>query len=112
MIEARQLTKRYGIPTTGSCGNWAASSPPSAPSSRPCGPHDIRIRHEGIKRLQHPVVGALELNYQALALPTPSRAAHELSTYTAQPETTHEERLKILVTWSATATAEAAQRSD
>ncbi|MFG3417606.1 helix-turn-helix transcriptional regulator [Micromonospora sp. NPDC049460] len=74
--------------------------------------HDIRIRHEGVKRLQHPVVGALELTYQPLALPTPSRAVHELTVYTAEPGTIHEERLKILATWSATAIVEAAQRSD
>ncbi|WP_244190489.1 hypothetical protein [Streptomyces caeruleatus] len=31
--------------------------------------HDVRIRHEGIKRLQHPEVGLLELTYQSLDLP-------------------------------------------
>jgi transcriptional regulator with XRE-family HTH domain len=72
--------------------------------------HDIRIRHEGIKRLQHPVVGAIALTYQALALPTPSRAVHELSIYTAEPATTNEERMKILATWSATTIAESARR--
>ncbi|MFE9958935.1 hypothetical protein [Micromonospora sp. NPDC005299] len=32
--------------------------------------HDIRIRHQRLKRLQRPVVGALELTYQPLALPS------------------------------------------
>jgi transcriptional regulator with XRE-family HTH domain len=72
--------------------------------------HDIRIRHEGIKRLQHPVVGALALTFQALALPTPSQVVLELSIYTAEPATTDEERMKILATWSATTVAETAQR--
>ncbi len=72
--------------------------------------HDIRIRHEGIKRLRHPVVGALAMTYQSLALPAPSRVATELSVYTAEPDTMNEERLRILATWSATAVAEAGQR--
>ncbi len=72
--------------------------------------HDIRIRHDGIKRLRHPVVGAIELTYQSLALPAPSHAVHELSVYTAQPSTTNEEQMKILATWSATSIAEAARR--
>ncbi|MGC4792287.1 hypothetical protein ACLQ22_31280 [Micromonospora sp. DT178] len=33
--------------------------------------HDIGIRHGGVKRLQHPVVGLLELTCQPFALPTP-----------------------------------------
>ncbi|MCU1531703.1 MAG: transcriptional regulator [Arthrobacter sp.] len=71
--------------------------------------HDIRFRHEGIKRLRHPVVGDLELTYQSLTLPTFPRAIHELSAYTAEPGTTHEERIKLLTSWAATAVAEAAE---
>ncbi|MGW9020850.1 MmyB family transcriptional regulator [Leucobacter chromiiresistens] len=65
--------------------------------------HDIRIRHDGIKRLQHPVVGECELTYQSMALPTPGRARHELSLYTAEPGTAHEERLALLASWRAPA---------
>ncbi|MGW9551846.1 helix-turn-helix domain-containing protein [Citricoccus zhacaiensis] len=58
--------------------------------------HDIRIRHEGTKRLQHPEVGSIELTYQSLDLPTTGRAVHDLSLYTAEPGTPHEERLRLL----------------
>ncbi|GAA1329931.1 helix-turn-helix transcriptional regulator [Streptomyces sanglieri] len=34
--------------------------------------HDVRILHVGIKRLQHPAVGPLELTYQSLDLPVRS----------------------------------------
>ena len=61
--------------------------------------HDIRFRHDGIKRLQHPIVGYLELTYQPLALPG---AANEISTYTAEPGTVHEEHIKLLTSWAAT----------
>ena len=73
--------------------------------------HDIRIQHEGIKRLQHPVVGALELTYRSLGLPALPRAAHELSVYTAEPGTTSDERVKLLTSWGATTLPEAARTS-
>ncbi|MHA7264680.1 helix-turn-helix domain-containing protein [Arthrobacter sp. TMN-37] len=65
--------------------------------------HDIRFRHEGVKRLRHPVAGELELTYQSLTLPTFPRAVHSLSVYTAEPGTTHEERLRLLASWAAPA---------
>lgn len=64
--------------------------------------HDVRTRHEGIKRLQHPVVGHLELTYQSAELANPSRAARGLNIYTAEPGTTNEERMKLLASWAAT----------
>ncbi|GAA2310805.1 helix-turn-helix transcriptional regulator [Streptomyces kunmingensis] len=64
--------------------------------------HDVRIRHEGVKRLRHPEVGLLELTYQSLDLPVSHRAVHDLSLYTAEPGSTSEERLKILASLAAT----------
>jgi transcriptional regulator with XRE-family HTH domain len=64
--------------------------------------HDVRIRHDGIKRLQHPEVGRLELTYQSMDLPTPNRTVHDLTLYTAEPGTTSEDRLKVLASWAAT----------
>ncbi|MET9762230.1 helix-turn-helix transcriptional regulator [Streptomyces sp. NPDC006372] len=64
--------------------------------------HDVRIRHEGIKRLQHPEVGLLELTYQSLDLPVSQRAVHDLSLYTAEPGSTSEERLKLLASLAST----------
>nr|WP_199493225.1 hypothetical protein [Marinitenerispora sediminis] len=63
--------------------------------------HDVRVRHEGTKRLQHPEVGQLELTYRSLDLPASQHAVHDLSLYTAEPGTPHEERLKLLASWSA-----------
>ncbi|MEU0236266.1 helix-turn-helix transcriptional regulator [Nocardiopsis sp. NPDC006198] len=67
--------------------------------------HDVRIRHDGVKRLHHPQAGDLELTFRSLDLPTSPRAVHDLSLYTAEPGTPHEERLKLLASWSAPRTA-------
>lgn len=64
--------------------------------------HDVRIRHEGVKRLAHPEVGDLELTYRSLELPVTTRAMHDLSIYTAEPGTTTEDRLKLLASLAAT----------
>ncbi|MCF1593358.1 helix-turn-helix transcriptional regulator [Streptomyces muensis] len=63
--------------------------------------HDVRIRHDGIKRLWHPEVGDLELTYQSLDLPLSHRAMHDLTLYTAEPGTTSEDRLKLLASLAA-----------
>ena len=63
--------------------------------------HNVRIRHDGVKRLRHPEVGALELTYQSLDLPTSLQAVHDLTTYTAEPGTASEDRLKLLASWAA-----------
>ena len=63
--------------------------------------HDVRSRHEGVKRLQHPVVGYLELTYQSADLANPARAARSLNIYTAEPGTSHEQNLQLLASWSA-----------
>ncbi|PXX56526.1 helix-turn-helix protein [Nocardia tenerifensis] len=64
--------------------------------------HDVLIRHDGIKRLQHPDVGHLELTFHDLDLPLPGRTVHNLITYTAEPGSTSEDRLKLLASWSVT----------
>jgi transcriptional regulator with XRE-family HTH domain len=63
--------------------------------------HDVLIRHDGIKRLQHPEVGHLELTFQDLDLPLSRRVVHNLMIYTAEPGTTSEDRLKLLASWAA-----------
>ncbi|MFG2781358.1 helix-turn-helix transcriptional regulator [Streptomyces prunicolor] len=63
--------------------------------------HDVRIRHEGIKRLVHPEVGRLEMTFRSLDLPLPQRAVHDLIIYTAEPGTPSEDRLKLLASWTA-----------
>ncbi len=64
--------------------------------------HDVRLRHDGGKRLWHPQVGELELTYQSLGLPLSGRAAYDLTIYTAEPGSTSEERLKLLASLAAT----------
>lgn len=63
--------------------------------------HDIRSRHDGTKRLQHPAVGEIELSYQSMDLPTGRRAWHDLSFYTAEPGSPSEERMHLLGSLSA-----------
>ncbi|WP_129843738.1 helix-turn-helix transcriptional regulator [Streptomyces sp. RFCAC02] len=64
--------------------------------------HDVLMRHDGVKRLQHPDVGPLEVTFQSLVLPLPGRAVHDLIIYTAEPGTASEDRLKLLTMWAAT----------
>jgi transcriptional regulator with XRE-family HTH domain len=67
--------------------------------------HDVRIRHEGVKRLNHPEVGRLEMTFRDLNLPLPQRAVHDLIIYTAEPGTPSEDRLKLLASWTAPQTS-------
>ena len=64
--------------------------------------HDVLMRHDGVKQLQHPDVGRLELAFQSLDLPLPGSAERELVVYTAEPGTASEDRLKLLAIWAAT----------
>lgn len=63
--------------------------------------HDVRIRHDGVKRLRHPEAGELELTYHSLDLPLSNRAMHDLTIYTAEPGTRSEEQLRLLASWTA-----------
>jgi transcriptional regulator with XRE-family HTH domain len=64
--------------------------------------HDVRIRHDGTKRLWHPQVGDLELTFQSLDLPMSNRTLYDLTVYTAEPGSTSEDRLKLLASLDAT----------
>jgi transcriptional regulator with XRE-family HTH domain len=63
--------------------------------------HNVRFHRTGVKRLRHPVVGDLELTYEALELP--SDPGLTLQTYTAEPGTPSADALKVLASWAATA---------
>ncbi|GAA1674786.1 helix-turn-helix transcriptional regulator [Streptomyces yatensis] len=67
--------------------------------------HDVRIHHEGVKRLNHPEVGRLEMTFRSLELPLPQRAVHDLIIYAAEPGTASEDRLKLLASWTAPQTS-------
>src|SRR5699024_6451245 len=56
--------------------------------------HDVRHHREGLKRIHHPVVGDLELDYQAMDLP--ANPDWFMFAFTAEPGSVTEERLKLL----------------
>ena len=62
----------------------------------------MRIHHAGAKQFHHPAVGALELLYHTLDLPTPDQGKLALTIYTAEPGTPSEDGLKLLSSWAAT----------
>jgi transcriptional regulator with XRE-family HTH domain len=64
--------------------------------------HNVRIHHNGAKRFRHPVVGALDLAYHTLDLPTEDHRGLRLTSYTAEPGTPSEDALKLLASWAAT----------
>ncbi|WP_129658344.1 helix-turn-helix domain-containing protein [Rothia halotolerans] len=56
--------------------------------------HDVRHHRAGLKRIHHPVVGDLELSYEAMELPT--NPDWFMFAFTAEPGSPSEERLKLL----------------
>ena len=64
--------------------------------------HNVRIHHNGAKQFRHPVVGALDLGYYTLGLPTEDHSDLRLTIYTAEPGTPSDDGLKLLASWAAT----------
>lgn len=62
--------------------------------------HNVRYHRTGVKRLRHPIVGDLELTYEAFELPADPGLS--LATYTAEPGTTSADALRMLASWAAT----------
>ncbi|MCC2031486.1 helix-turn-helix transcriptional regulator [Microbacterium allomyrinae] len=62
--------------------------------------HNVRYHRTGDKRIHHPVVGDLELVYEAFDLPADPGLS--MSTYTAEPGTASADALKVLASWAAT----------
>lgn len=61
--------------------------------------HDVHLRDHGSKRYHHPVVGELELGYEAL---TPvGEPDLTLGTHTVEPRSPSAEALALLASWSA-----------
>jgi transcriptional regulator with XRE-family HTH domain len=61
--------------------------------------HDVRYHRTGRKRLHHPLVGDLELDYEAFELP--GDPGQRLNVYTAPPDSPSEEALGLLASWTA-----------
>ncbi|MGW0948280.1 helix-turn-helix transcriptional regulator [Streptomyces sp. NPDC002623] len=74
------------------------------------GAHDVHVFHDGTKRLRHPVIGELELNFESMNLPDGSGLVVAL--YNAAPGSAAEDALKLLASWSATAEAADAQAAE
>lgn len=62
--------------------------------------HDVRLHRTGTKVFYHPVVGRLELDYEALELPVD--AGLQINVYTALPGSPSDDGLKMLASWAAT----------
>lgn len=67
---------------------------------------NVTFHRSGRKRLRHPAVGVLDLNFEAMELP--SEPALRLNIYTADPGTPTADGLKLLTTWAATRAVESA----
>jgi transcriptional regulator with XRE-family HTH domain len=61
--------------------------------------HDVRFHRSGRKRLRHPVVGQLDLDFEAMELP--SEPGLRLNIYTAAAGTPTADGLKLLASWAA-----------
>jgi len=62
--------------------------------------HDVRDHRTGIKAIHHPVVGDLDLSYEAMDL-TSDRGLLLLA-YTAAPGSPSDDALRVLMSWAAT----------
>ncbi|MFI6656672.1 helix-turn-helix domain-containing protein [Streptomyces sp. NPDC050523] len=64
--------------------------------------HDVKEKSYGVKRLRHPLVGELTLNFESFRLADDGGLA--LTTYHAEPGTPSAEALRLLASWGADAT--------
>jgi hypothetical protein len=62
--------------------------------------HDVKFHRSGRKRLRHPTVGELDLNFESMELPSEPELC--LNIYTADPDTPTSDGLKLLASWAAT----------
>jgi transcriptional regulator with XRE-family HTH domain len=63
--------------------------------------HDVRFHRTGGKRLRHPVVGDLTLNFESFELPADDGLT--MVVYDAEPESPTAEALALLASWSSSA---------
>ena len=63
--------------------------------------HNVHFHRTGHKKLHHPVVGDLDLNFEAMELP--SQPGLTLLVYTAPQGSLAADSLSLLASWAATA---------
>ena len=66
--------------------------------------HNVRHHYTGLKSFMHPVVGTIELSYEAMDLSADTGLS--LLVYTALPGSPAEDSLRLLASWSATVETE------
>ncbi len=71
------------------------------------GAHNVRLHRAGVKHFHHPVVGDLELSFDAMDLPSADIDRLTLTAYTAEPGSPSEDALALLASWAATTHTEA-----
>ncbi|MCJ1674594.1 MULTISPECIES: helix-turn-helix transcriptional regulator [unclassified Rathayibacter] len=62
--------------------------------------HNVRRHYTGLKQFNHPVVGLLELTFQATELQ--DDPGHSITVYPAVPGSPTDDKLRLLATWAAT----------
>jgi hypothetical protein len=62
--------------------------------------HNVRFHRTGHKKLHHPVVGALDLNFEAMEFP--AHPGLTVLVYTAPANSPTADSLKLLASWAAT----------
>ena len=60
--------------------------------------HDVKYHRTGRKRFHHPLVGDLELDYEAFELA--ADPGQRLNVYTAPPDSPADEALRLLASWT------------
>lgn len=63
--------------------------------------HNVKLHNTGVKRFHHPVVGDLELGFEAMALTADTGLT--LTAYTPEPATPSADGIALLTSWVATA---------
>lgn len=64
--------------------------------------HDVRLHHTGPKQFNHPVIGPVDLVFEAVDLPTDDLWGLDLTVHTAEPGSPSEDALSMLASWAAT----------
>jgi transcriptional regulator with XRE-family HTH domain len=72
--------------------------------------HNVKFHRTGLKHFHHPVVGDLELTYEALE--PPGDPGQTIFAYIAEPNSTSHEALNLLASWSSTTTHASAVESE